>query len=279
MTSAPAGNVVVVVSGMAVVVVVVVVVASGAVVVELVDVVVTAGAVVDVDVVDVLLVVDDVLTSGQRSPTSAATKSSTSAPIVAASSVVAHSHFDSAFLKARVMLDRARDMPRPIRSGFGFFRFAATARAKAAAVSAADVSFASLHFTSAGTPACAVASSATTRATTIPRTNGFNIGPVSFLSRTDTVIASGGHNRRSVYEKLWLVGSTLTGRRNWRPREAVQVSYRPDAPMGIEAAHAAGMTVVALTTSFSKSHFEQLDQPPALVCGDFDEFLADPQNA
>jgi hypothetical protein len=30
------------------------------------------------------------------------------------------------------------------------------------------------------------------------------------------------------------VGSTLTGRRNWRPREAVQVSYRPDAPMGIE---------------------------------------------
>jgi HAD superfamily hydrolase (TIGR01509 family) len=49
-----------------------------------------------------------------------------------------------------------------------------------------------------------------------------------------------------------------------------------DAPMGIEAAHAAGMRVVALTTSFSASHFAQLPQPPALVCGDFDEFLNGP---
>ena len=46
-----------------------------------------------------------------------------------------------------------------------------------------------------------------------------------------------------------------------------------DAPMGIEAAHAAGMKVVALTTSFPESHFRQLPVPPALVCRDFDEFL------
>lgn len=46
-----------------------------------------------------------------------------------------------------------------------------------------------------------------------------------------------------------------------------------DAPMGIEAAHAAGMRVVALTTSFQPAHFEQLDPPPACVCGDFDEYL------
>ena len=49
-----------------------------------------------------------------------------------------------------------------------------------------------------------------------------------------------------------------------------------DAPMGIEAAHAAGMRVVALTTSFQASHFAQLVRPPTLVCRDFDEFLQDP---
>lgn len=46
-----------------------------------------------------------------------------------------------------------------------------------------------------------------------------------------------------------------------------------DAPMGIEAAHAAGMRVVALTTSFQASHLEQLSPPPAFVCADFDDFL------
>lgn len=46
-----------------------------------------------------------------------------------------------------------------------------------------------------------------------------------------------------------------------------------DAPMGIEAAHAAGMQVVALTTSFQPQHFEQLDRPPSGTCCDFDEVL------
>jgi HAD superfamily hydrolase (TIGR01509 family) len=46
-----------------------------------------------------------------------------------------------------------------------------------------------------------------------------------------------------------------------------------DAPMGIAAAHAAGMPVVALTTSFTASHFEQLQPPPSLMCSDFEEFL------
>jgi len=46
-----------------------------------------------------------------------------------------------------------------------------------------------------------------------------------------------------------------------------------DAPMGIEAAHAAGMAVAGLTTSFAASHFEQLDQPPAFTCCDFEDFL------
>ena len=49
-----------------------------------------------------------------------------------------------------------------------------------------------------------------------------------------------------------------------------------DAPMGIEAAHAAGMKVVALTTSFQAAHLELLDPAPAFVCCDFDAFLADP---
>ena len=46
-----------------------------------------------------------------------------------------------------------------------------------------------------------------------------------------------------------------------------------DAPMGIEAAHAAGMPVVGLTTSFAASHFEHLDQPPSCICCDFEDFL------
>ncbi len=46
-----------------------------------------------------------------------------------------------------------------------------------------------------------------------------------------------------------------------------------DAPMGIAAAHAAGMRVVALTTSFQASHFEQLQPPPTFTCRDFEEFL------
>ena len=49
-----------------------------------------------------------------------------------------------------------------------------------------------------------------------------------------------------------------------------------DAPMGIEAAHAAGMRVVALTTSFQAAHFAELDSPPSFVCCDFDEFLSSP---
>jgi beta-phosphoglucomutase len=46
-----------------------------------------------------------------------------------------------------------------------------------------------------------------------------------------------------------------------------------DAPIGVEAAHAAGMQVVALTTTFTASHFEQLDSPPSWTCCDFDDFL------
>jgi beta-phosphoglucomutase len=46
-----------------------------------------------------------------------------------------------------------------------------------------------------------------------------------------------------------------------------------DAPMGIVAAHAAGMPVVALTTSFAAAHFAGLQPPPAATCADFDAFL------
>lgn len=46
-----------------------------------------------------------------------------------------------------------------------------------------------------------------------------------------------------------------------------------DAPMGIVAAHAAGMPVVALTTSFDAAHFAALQPPPAATCADFDAFL------
>jgi beta-phosphoglucomutase family hydrolase len=46
-----------------------------------------------------------------------------------------------------------------------------------------------------------------------------------------------------------------------------------DAPMGVVAAQAAGMPVVALTTSFAAAHFEGLQPPPDFVCGDFAGFF------
>jgi HAD superfamily hydrolase (TIGR01509 family) len=49
-----------------------------------------------------------------------------------------------------------------------------------------------------------------------------------------------------------------------------------DAPMGIEAAQAAGMRVVALTTSFPAGHFERLSVPPTFICADFAEYLTAP---
>jgi HAD superfamily hydrolase (TIGR01509 family) len=49
-----------------------------------------------------------------------------------------------------------------------------------------------------------------------------------------------------------------------------------DAPMGITAAHAAGMRVAALTTSFSEAGLRALAQPPEIICRDFDAFLDGP---
>jgi beta-phosphoglucomutase len=46
-----------------------------------------------------------------------------------------------------------------------------------------------------------------------------------------------------------------------------------DAPMGVEAAKAAGMSVVALTTSFNEEQFRALPEPPDVVCPDFEEIL------
>jgi HAD superfamily hydrolase (TIGR01509 family) len=49
-----------------------------------------------------------------------------------------------------------------------------------------------------------------------------------------------------------------------------------DAPMGITAARAAGMRVVALTTSLSEAGLRALAEPPDAVCGDFTAFLTGP---
>jgi HAD superfamily hydrolase (TIGR01509 family) len=49
-----------------------------------------------------------------------------------------------------------------------------------------------------------------------------------------------------------------------------------DAPMGVAAARAAGMTCVALATTFSPEVLSALDPPPHAVVRDFDDFLEGP---
>jgi HAD superfamily hydrolase (TIGR01509 family) len=49
-----------------------------------------------------------------------------------------------------------------------------------------------------------------------------------------------------------------------------------DAPMGVAAAKAAGMTCVALATSFHAAHWGDADPAPDLIVRDFEEYLAGP---
>jgi len=49
-----------------------------------------------------------------------------------------------------------------------------------------------------------------------------------------------------------------------------------DSPIGVAAARAAGMTCVALTTSFSREDLASLQPPPHSVVADFDEYLEGP---
>ncbi|MEO5822696.1 MAG: HAD-IA family hydrolase, partial [Vicinamibacteraceae bacterium] len=49
-----------------------------------------------------------------------------------------------------------------------------------------------------------------------------------------------------------------------------------DAPMGIVAAARAGMTVVAVTTSYPVDVLATTDPPPAIVVSHFDELLDGP---
>ena len=55
---------------------------------------------------------------------------------------------------------------------------------------------------------------------------------------------------------------------------AAQCVVIEDAPMGIVAAQAAGMAVVAIASSFSAASFSALASPPDLVCRDFEALLA-----
>lgn len=49
-----------------------------------------------------------------------------------------------------------------------------------------------------------------------------------------------------------------------------------DAPLGVQAARAAGMTVCGITTSFSAEAFATHGAAPDMACADFDEYLAGP---
>jgi len=49
-----------------------------------------------------------------------------------------------------------------------------------------------------------------------------------------------------------------------------------DAPLGVAAARSAGMTCVALATTFSRESLASLHPPPHCVVADFEEYLAGP---
>jgi len=49
-----------------------------------------------------------------------------------------------------------------------------------------------------------------------------------------------------------------------------------DAPLGVLAARAAGMTVCGITTTFSTAAFAEHGAPPDFCCADFEEYLAGP---
>jgi HAD superfamily hydrolase (TIGR01509 family) len=112
-----------------------------------------------------------------------------------------------------------------------------------------------------GLPA-AVATSAP--ADNVPHT----LGELGLAGRLLHVVRSDQVPRGKPYPDVFLAAARLIG---VAPERCLAFE---DAPAGIRAARAAGMTCVALTTSFSRAEFVAHGAEPDAAVADFEEFLA-----
>ncbi len=108
-------------------------------------------------------------------------------------------------------------------------------------------------------------------ATSAPPENvGHTLAETGLEERFDVIVRSDEVPRGKPWPDVFLAAAERIG---VPPPDCIAFE---DAPMGINAAAAAGMTTVAVTTSFPESVFAALSPPADYVVKDFDEFLEGP---
>jgi len=108
-------------------------------------------------------------------------------------------------------------------------------------------------------------------ATSAPTENvPHTLSELGLEGRLTRVVQSDSVPRGKPYPDVFLAAARLIG---VAPERCLAFE---DAPAGIRAARAAGMTCVAVTTSFSLAEFESHDARPDAAVADFEAFLAGP---
>jgi beta-phosphoglucomutase len=108
-------------------------------------------------------------------------------------------------------------------------------------------------------------------ATAAPAANvPHTLGELGLATRLPLVARSDQVPRGKPYPDVFLAAARLIG---VPPSNCIAFE---DAPSGIRAARAAGMTCVAVTTSFTQASFAAHDAAPDHAVADFEEFLAGP---
>ena len=108
-------------------------------------------------------------------------------------------------------------------------------------------------------------------ATSSPKSNvRHTLEQLGLTGRLSQVVRSDQVMRGKPYPDVFLAAARLI---EVPPEECVAFE---DAPAGLRAARAAGMTCVALTTSFGLAEFTAHDALPDVAVADFDQWLAGP---
>jgi HAD superfamily hydrolase (TIGR01509 family) len=111
---------------------------------------------------------------------------------------------------------------------------------------------------------CAIATSAP--AENVPHT----LGEIGLVSHFPKVVRSDSVPRGKPHPDVFLAAASLLA---IPPTECLAFE---DAPIGVVAAHAAGMSCVAIATSFPAAAFAEHGAAPDAVVSDFDAYLAGP---